>query len=166
MALGLISMPVMLRLGYNHRFASGVIAAAGTLAQVLPPNIVLIVLAEQLDVPLIDIYRGAFIPGGNFDRSVYFTYIAAVTWWNPQLAPAAVREGQTSAKFRGWSETLLAAGLPLALVLAVLASIGVAAPSEGGAIGPDGRIAARSCATPIVNAESAYRRAISASWCS
>ncbi len=141
MALGLISMPVMLRLGYNHRFASGVIAAAGTLAQILPPSLVLIVLAEQLDVPLIDIYRGALAPAAVLIL-LYFTYIFAVTWWNPQLAPAAAREGQTSAKFRGWSDTLLAAGLPLGLVLAVLASIyfGVAAPSEGGAIGVSGAL--------------------------
>jgi TRAP-type mannitol/chloroaromatic compound transport system permease large subunit len=118
-----------------------VIAAAGTLAQVLPPRLVLIVLAEQLDVPLIDIYRGALFPAAILIL-LYFTYIAAVTWWNPQLAPAAVREGQTSANFRGWSETLLAAGLPLALVLAVLASIyfGVAAPREGGAIGVTGAL--------------------------
>ena len=57
MALGLISLPVMLRLGYNHRFATGVIAASGTLAQVLPPSLVLIVLAEQLDVSLVEVYR-------------------------------------------------------------------------------------------------------------
>ncbi len=140
MGLGLISMPVMLRLGYNHCFASGVIAAAGTLAQILPPSLVLIVLAEQVDVPLLDIYRGALLPAAILIL-LYFTYILAVTWWNPQLAPVA-REGQPTARFRGWLATIWAAGLPLGLVLAVLASIyfGVAAPSEGGAIGVTGAL--------------------------
>lgn len=58
-ALGLISLPVMLRTGYDHRLATGAIAAAGTLAQILPPSLVLIVLAEQMEVPLIEIYHGA-----------------------------------------------------------------------------------------------------------
>ena len=84
MALGLISLPVMLRLGYNHRFAAGVIAAAGTLAQILPPSLVLIVLAEQLDVSLIDVYRGALIPSALL-IVLYFIYVLLATWWKPEL---------------------------------------------------------------------------------
>lgn len=141
MALGLISMPAMLRLGYNHRFSAGVIAAAGTLAQVLPPSLVLIVLAEQLDVPLIDVYRGALIPGALLIL-LYFAYVLGMTWWKPELAPAAAMHGDATVKFRGWTQTVIAAGLPLGLVLAVLASIyfGIAAPSEGGAIGVTGTL--------------------------
>lgn len=141
MALGLISLPVMLRLGYNHRFATGIIAAAGTLAQILPPSLVLIVLAEQLDVSLIDVYRGTLLPSALL-IVLYFTYVLLATWWKPALAPAAVKSENGTVKFRGWIETIIAAGLPLGLVLAVLASIffGVAAPSEGGAIGVTGAL--------------------------
>lgn len=141
MALGLISLPVMLRLGYNHRFAAGIIAAAGTLAQILPPSLVLIVLAEQLDVSLIDVYRGALAPSVLL-IALYFAYVFFATWWKPELAPAAAARENVAAKFRGWVETIIAAGLPLGLVLAVLASIyfGIAAPSEGGAIGVTGAL--------------------------
>jgi tripartite ATP-independent transporter DctM subunit len=139
MALGLISLPVMLRLGYHHRFATGIIAAAGTLAQILPPSLVLIVLAEQLDVSLIDVYRGALLPSALL-IVLYFIYVLLVTWWNPKLAPAAVNGENDTVKFKGWMETAIAAGLPLGVVLLVLASIyfGIAAPSEGGAIGVTG----------------------------
>ena len=141
MALGLISLPVMLRLGYNHRLSAGLIAAAGTLAQILPPSLVLIVLAEQLDVSLIDVYRGALLPSALL-IVLYFAYVFLATWWKPELAPAAVKRENVTVKFRGWVRTLVAAGLPLALVLAVLASIyfGIAAPSEGGAIGVTGAL--------------------------
>lgn len=140
MALGLISLPVMLRFGYDHRLTSGVIAAAGTLAQVLPPSLVLIVLAEQLDVPLIDVYHGALLPSALL-IGLYIVYVFLVTWWKPKLAPVSGRD-HTSIKFTGWTKTIIAAGLPLGLVLAVLASIyfGVALPSEGGAIGVTGTL--------------------------
>ena len=62
-AMGLISLPIMLRYGYDRRVASGVIAASGTLAQIIPPSLVLIVLADQLGRSVGDLYRGAFIPG-------------------------------------------------------------------------------------------------------
>lgn len=143
MALGLISMPVMLRQGYNHRLAAGVIAAAGTLAQILPPSLVLIVLAEQLDVPLLDIYRGALAPSALLIL-LYVAFVAIVTWWNPKLAPPATRDRRESVptSLRSWVKTAAAAGLPLGLVMAVLAAIyiGVATPSEGGAIGITGTL--------------------------
>ena len=62
-SMGLISLPIMLRYGYDRRLASGVIAASGTLAQIIPPSLVLIVLADQLGRSVGDLYRGAFIPG-------------------------------------------------------------------------------------------------------
>ena len=141
MALGLISLPVMLRLGYNHRLATGTIAAAGTLAQILPPSLVLIVLAEQLDVSLIDVYRGALLPSALL-IVLYFVFVFLATWWKPELAPAAATRNNSTAQFRGWIETIIAAVLPLGLVLAVLASIyfGIATPSEGGAIGVTGTL--------------------------
>ncbi len=143
MTLGLISMPAMLRTGYDHRLAAGTIAAAGTLAQVLPPSLVLIVLAEQLDVSLIDVYRGALGPGALL-ISLYFCFIFVVTIWKPYVAPSAIatKQSDPTVKFRGWIETVIAAGLPLGLVLGVLASIyfGIVAPSEGGAIGVTGAL--------------------------
>jgi TRAP-type mannitol/chloroaromatic compound transport system permease large subunit len=141
--LGLISTPAMLLAGYDHRLATGTIAAAGTLAQVLPPSLVLIVLAEQLDVSLIDVYRGALLPGALL-IGLYFCFIFLVTLWKPRIAPPAVRTKQhdPAIKFRGWIGTTIAAGLPLGLVLGVLASIyfGIATPSEGGAIGATGAL--------------------------
>ena len=62
-SMGLISLPIMLRYGYDRRVASGVIAASGTLAQIIPPSLVLIVLADQLGRSVGDLYKGAFIPG-------------------------------------------------------------------------------------------------------
>src|SRR5690348_18027586 len=63
LAMGLISLPVMLRYGYDRRFATGVIAASGTLAQIIPPSLVLIIMADQLGKSVGDMYAGAFIPG-------------------------------------------------------------------------------------------------------
>ena len=105
----------------------------------MPPSLVLIVLAEQLDVSLIDVYRGALIPGALL-IVLYFAYVFLATWWKPELAPAAAGHEKATVKSRGWIQTIVAAGLPLGLVIAVLASIyfGIAAPSEGGAIGVTG----------------------------
>ena len=141
-ALGLISLPVMLRSGYDHRLATGTIAAAGTLAQILPPSLVLIVLAEQMEVPLIDIYQGALLPSALL-ICLYLGYIFLVTWRKPHLAPPTALKGDRSwADPKLWLDAAIAAGLPLGLVLAVLASVyfGVATPSEGGAIGVTGAL--------------------------
>lgn len=141
-AMGLISLPVMLRAGYDQRLATGAIAAAGTLAQILPPSLVLIVLAEQLDVSLIDIYRGAMLPSLIL-ICLYLGYIFSLTWWRPDFAPPVATPGdRESALGEIWLGAAIAAGLPLGLVLAVLASIffGVTTPSEGGAIGVTGAL--------------------------
>lgn len=134
-ALGLISLPVMMRAGYDQSLSTGVIAAAGTLAQVIPPSLVLIVLAEQLDVSLIDIYRGAFLPSLVL-IALYLTYIFLLTLLKPHLAPP-VAAGARMAGGPSWWQAALDGALPLGLVLGVLASIsfGIATPSEGGAIG-------------------------------
>src|SRR6516165_4065249 len=79
-SMGLISLPIMLRYGYDRRFASGVIAASGTLAQIIPPSLVLIVMADQLGKSVGDMYEGAFIPGlalaGMYALWTLFTSIA------------------------------------------------------------------------------------------
>ena len=131
-ALGLIALPVMLRSGYDRRFASGITAASGTLAQILPPSLVLIVLAEQLEVPLLEVYRGALIPGVLL-VAFYLAYICLIAHWRPHLAPTLpAGEGEHRAR-----SSLVMGLVPVGLVAVVLASIyfGVATPSEAGAIG-------------------------------
>ena len=141
-AIGLIALPAMLRKGYDPRLATGVIAASGTLAQILPPSIVLIVLAEQLEVSLIDIYHAVLLPSAVL-VGLYLFYIYLVTRWRPQFAPMTRIEGKDApAKQRIWTEAGMAAGFPIGLILLVLASIyfGVATPTEGGAIGVCGAL--------------------------
>ena len=137
MALGLIALPVMIRAGYDQRLSTGVIAAAGTLAQIVPPSLVLIVLAEQLEVSLVDIYRGALLPSALL-VALYIAYVFSVTWFWPHLAPPiSMAKAFASSRPQTWIDVALAGGLPIGIVLCVLGSIsfGVATPSEGGAIG-------------------------------
>ncbi len=86
-SMGLISLPIMLRAGYDARLASGVICASGTLAQIIPPSLVLIVLADQLNRPVGDMYRGALLPGLVL-TGLYLIYVLAVAWLRPERAPA------------------------------------------------------------------------------
>jgi TRAP-type mannitol/chloroaromatic compound transport system permease large subunit len=86
-AMGLISLPIMLRYGYDRRVASGVIAASGTLAQIIPPSLVLIVLADQLGRSVGDMYKGALIPGLVL-TGLYMGYILLVSFWKRDAMPA------------------------------------------------------------------------------
>ena len=85
-SMGLISLPIMLRYGYDRRLASGVIAASGTLAQIIPPSLVLIVMADQLGRSVGDMYEGAFLPGLLL-AGLYAGYVVLVTLLFPKLAP-------------------------------------------------------------------------------
>ena len=85
-SMGLISLPIMLRYGYDRRVASGVIAASGTLAQIIPPSLVLIVMADQLGKSVGDMYEGAFIPGIVL-AGLYAVYIFIVTIVFPKATP-------------------------------------------------------------------------------
>jgi tripartite ATP-independent transporter DctM subunit len=85
-SMGLISLPIMLRYGYDRRLASGVIAASGTLAQIIPPSLVLIVMADQLGRSVGDMYEGAFLPGLML-AGLYAGYVLLVTLLFPKLAP-------------------------------------------------------------------------------
>jgi len=85
-SMGLISLPIMLRYGYDRRVASGVIAASGTLAQIIPPSLVLIVMADQLGKSVGDMYEGAFLPGLVL-ASMYAGYIFLVSVLYPKAAP-------------------------------------------------------------------------------
>jgi TRAP-type mannitol/chloroaromatic compound transport system permease large subunit len=90
-SMGLISLPIMLRYGYDRRVASGVIAASGTLAQIIPPSLVLIVMADQLGRSVGDMYEGAFIPGIVL-AGLYAVYIFIVTVLYPKAAPGLPME--------------------------------------------------------------------------
>jgi len=93
-SMGLISLPIMLRYGYDRRLASGVIAASGTLAQIIPPSLVLIVMADQLGRSVGDMYKGAFIPGLVL-AGLYAGYVFLVTMVRPSYAPALPKEART-----------------------------------------------------------------------
>src|SRR5216110_1689564 len=93
-SMGLISLPIMLRYGYDRRLASGVIAASGTLAQIIPPSLVLIVLADQLGRSVGDMYAGAFIPGITL-AGIYALYAIGVSAFRPHWAPALPLDART-----------------------------------------------------------------------
>jgi len=93
-SMGLISLPIMLRYGYDRRFASGVIAASGTLAQIIPPSLVLIIMADQLGKSVGDMYAGAFIPGIAL-AGLYAAFTIGVTFAKPGWAPALPAEART-----------------------------------------------------------------------
>ena len=93
-AMGLISLPIMLRYGYDRRFASGTIAASGTLAQIIPPSLVLIIMADQLGRSVGDMYAGAFIPGLVL-ATLYACYTLLVSLVKPQWVPALPEEART-----------------------------------------------------------------------
>ncbi len=101
-SMGLISLPIMLRYGYDRRVASGVIAASGTLAQIIPPSLVLIVLADQLGKSVGDLYKGAFIPGFVL-TGLYVFYILVLSFVRPHWVPALPIEARTIREKNGSS---------------------------------------------------------------
>ncbi|MBO9355287.1 TRAP transporter large permease subunit [Bordetella petrii] len=92
-SMGLISLPIMLRYGYDRRLASGVIAASGTLSQIIPPSLVLIILADQLGRSIGDMYRAAMVPGFLLAGS-YIMYVVLVSIIKPSMAPALPEEAR------------------------------------------------------------------------
>jgi len=140
-AMGLISLPIMLRYGYDKSLAAGVIAASGTLAQIIPPSLVLIVMAEVLGRSVGDMYKGAFIPGLLL-TGLYVLWVFLNTLFRPHTAPALPPEART---LHGWAlvrRALAAMVPPLLLIFLVLGSIfiGWATPTEGGALGAIGAL--------------------------
>src|SRR5690242_7197806 len=140
-SMGLISLPIMLRYGYDRRLARGVIAASGTLAQIFPPSLVLIVLADQLGRSVGDMYAGAIYPGLVL-TGLYAAFVLVTTLVYPKAAPALPPEARA---LRGWKllgRVLFVLIPPLALIFLVLGTIfiGVATPTEGGAMGATGAL--------------------------
>ncbi|MEI2735372.1 MAG: TRAP transporter large permease subunit [Rhodoblastus sp.] len=107
-SMGLISLPIMLRYGYDRRLAAGVIAASGTLAQIIPPSLVLIVTADQLGRSVGDMYKGAMIPGLVLS-ALYAGYVFLVTIVKPDAAPALPKEARTLGSGVGSLLVLIAA---------------------------------------------------------
>jgi GntP family gluconate:H+ symporter len=114
-SMGLISLPIMLRYGYDRRIASGVIAASGTLAQIIPPSLVLIILADQLGRSVGDMYKGAFIPGFAL-TAMYVGFVVLVAIFRPAMVPALPVEARTIREDDGKS------GLMSLLVLTIVST--------------------------------------------
>jgi len=140
-AMGLISLPVMMRYGYSKRLASGVIAASGTLAQIIPPSLVLIILADQMGASVGDLYEGALIPGLTL-AAMYAGYVLLVSIFNPKAAPALPPEARTLKGGALVWRVVTCLVPPVVLIFLVLGTIfmGVATPTEGGAMGASGAI--------------------------
>jgi tripartite ATP-independent transporter DctM subunit len=135
-AMGLISLPTMLKYGYSRPLATGVIAASGTLAQVIPPSIVLVVLGDQMGVSVGDLFMGALLPGLLL-AGLYLVFVGGVAWLRPGMAPALPLEARP---YQGWElarRATVAIVPPVFLIVAVLGSIflGIATPTEAGAVG-------------------------------
>ncbi|QCN97288.1 TRAP transporter large permease subunit (plasmid) [Azospirillum argentinense] len=138
-SMGLISLPIMMRYGYDRRLASGVIAASGTLAQIIPPSLVLIILADQLGRSVGDMYAGALVPGLVL-TGLYAGYILVVSIVRPEFAPALPPEARSLRGFQLLFRVLTSLVPPLVLIFLVLGTIflGIATPTEGGAMGAAG----------------------------
>ncbi|QDQ27852.1 TRAP transporter large permease subunit [Chitinimonas arctica] len=140
-SMGLISLPIMLRYGYDKRLAAGVIAASGTLAQIIPPSLVLIVLADQLGTSVGDMYAGALVPGLVL-TSLYVLYVLVVSLVRPGWAPALPPEARSLRGMQLYGRALAVMVPPLLLIFLVLGTIflGIATPTEGGAMGATGAL--------------------------
>lgn len=137
--MGLLSLPVMIRYGYDHKLATGIITASGTMAQLLPPSLVLVVLSDQIGVSVGDLFLGALFPGLILS-GLYALYVIVIAFLKPELAPALPPEARTLKGAALFRRTLVAVVPPLLLIFAVLGSIffGFATPTEAGAVGAVG----------------------------
>jgi tripartite ATP-independent transporter DctM subunit len=137
--MGLISLPIMVRYGYNHQLATGIITASGTMAQLLPPSLVLVVLSDQLGVSVGDLFLGALFPGLILS-GLYALYVIFIAIIRPEDAPALPPEARTLRGGALFRKALVAVVPPVLLIFAVLGSIffGIATPTEAGAVGAMG----------------------------
>jgi TRAP-type mannitol/chloroaromatic compound transport system permease large subunit len=115
-SMGLISLPIMLRYGYDRRLASGAIAASGTLAQIIPPSLVLIIMADQLGRSVGDMYKGAFLPGFML-MGLYVLYVVFLAIFKPSQVPALPPEARTYREPNG------SGGYPSLVGLAALSAV-------------------------------------------
>ena len=141
-AMGVISLPVMLKYNYSKHLATGTICAAGTLGQIIPPSIVLIILGDVFNVPVGDLFKAALLPGLVL-VGAYVIYILIICYIKPDLAPAIKLEDKKGeSKKKQIVSALFSIIPPLLLIIIVLGSIfaGIATPTESSAIGCVGAI--------------------------
>ena len=139
--MGILALPVMVKYNYDPKLASGVIVGAGTLAQLIPPSLVLIVLAQFIPVSVGELFAGALIPGVML-AGIFAIYAVVIAYIKPTYAPAIPKEERTMGGGELALETLKVVVPPLFLIFAVLGSIfaGVATASEAGAVGALGAV--------------------------
>ncbi|CUB02852.1 TRAP transporter large permease [Marinomonas fungiae] len=140
-AMGLISLPVMMKYQYSKSLACGTICASGTLGQIIPPSIILIILGDVLGIPVGDLFHAALAPGFVL-IACYILFIVVVTWLKPGMAPAIPYDESLGTRSQQIRDALKAIVPPLALVLIVLGSIfsGIATPTESSALGGVGAV--------------------------
>ena len=141
-AMGLISLPIMLRYGYNPRIATGVIAASGTITQLIPPSLVLVILADQLGKSVGDMYAGAIGPS-IIQVLLFCLFIFMVSIIKPEYVPALPKEARPPIDWKLFKRILWGIVPSLVLIFLVLGTIlmGLATPTEGGAMGAVGALA-------------------------
>ena len=139
-AMGVISLPVMLKYGYSKKLSTGTICAAGTLGQIIPPSIVLIVLGDVFQLPVGDLFKFAFFPGLILVLA-YIIYILIIAFLDKDAAPA-IELDLTITKKQNIIKALIAIIPPLVLIILVLGSIfaGIATPTESASVGSLGAI--------------------------
>lgn len=140
-AMGLISLPVMLKYNYDKRLATGTICAAGTLGQIIPPSVILIILGDVMGIPVGDLFKAAVGPGIVL-VAAYIIYILIFTSVKKDAAPRIPDEENAGSKVHQIRQALIAILPPLTLMLVVLGSIfaGIATPTESSALGGVGAI--------------------------
>lgn len=141
--MGLLAVPTMLRHGYRPELATGTVCASGTLGQIIPPSIVLVLLATIVQIPVGDLFMAALLPGLLLVL-LYMAYIFAAAIVRPDIAPTVTLDDGTSPTAKElWKKTLRALFPPLVLIIAVLGSIfaGIASPTEAASVGCVGAVA-------------------------
>ena len=140
-AMGVISLPVMLKYNYDKKLATGVICASGTLGQIIPPSIILIILGDVMGVPVGDLFKSAILPGAIL-VGAFILYVLIYAYLKPQSAPALPASEYTGHGIKPYWTAFKAIAPPLMLIFAVLGSIfyGIATPTESSAIGGVGAI--------------------------
>jgi len=140
-AMGVIALPIMMRVGYSHRLATGVIAASGTITQVIPPSLVLIVLADQLGRSVGDMYLGAIGPS-IAQVLIFLLFIFVASRVSPRSMPPLPESDRTLRGLALWVRVVRGIVPSLALIFVVLGTIfmGLATPTEAGAMGVVGAL--------------------------
>jgi TRAP-type mannitol/chloroaromatic compound transport system permease large subunit len=139
--MGLLALPAMLRAGYDHKLASGVICAGGTLGILIPPSVMLILYGATAGVSVVKLYAAAFIPGFGL-TAAYIVYIVALAIWKPELAPKPPAE-ERGAPLGVVLYELLVSFLPLTILTIVVLGViffGLATPTESAAMGAAGAL--------------------------